>query len=54
MVVALDNSGSMKKNDPERLLPKVVLGFAGELPAEAVGRRLVDAVQPARLGSLPR
>jgi pSer/pThr/pTyr-binding forkhead associated (FHA) protein/Mg-chelatase subunit ChlD len=31
IVLALDNSGSMKQNDPQRLLPRVVTEFAGRL-----------------------
>jgi hypothetical protein len=31
IMLALDNSGSMKKNDPQRLLPQVVTAFAGRL-----------------------
>jgi pSer/pThr/pTyr-binding forkhead associated (FHA) protein len=34
IMLALDNSGSMKKNDPQRLLPKVVTEFAGRLGPE--------------------
>jgi pSer/pThr/pTyr-binding forkhead associated (FHA) protein len=31
IMLALDNSGSMKKNDPQRLLPRVVTEFASRL-----------------------
>src|SRR5437588_7217747 len=31
IMLALDNSGSMKRNDPQRLLPKVVTEFAERL-----------------------
>jgi uncharacterized protein YegL len=31
IMLALDNSGSMKQNDPQRLLPRVVTEFAGRL-----------------------
>jgi Mg-chelatase subunit ChlD len=44
VALALDNSGSMKKNDPERLLPKVVSGFADELmPDSRLGIVVFDA-----------
>lgn len=35
VVLLLDNSGSMKKNDPQRLTPEVVSAFAGRMPPAA-------------------
>lgn len=35
VMVVLDNSGSMKKNDPEALMGKAVASFAAHLPAES-------------------
>ena len=34
VVLALDNSGSMKKNDPEKLMNPAVLAFAARLPQD--------------------
>jgi Mg-chelatase subunit ChlD len=35
LVLVLDNSGSMKKNDPEALMSKAVSAFAGSLPPDS-------------------
>lgn len=35
VMVVLDNSGSMKKNDPDALMSKAVSAFAGSLPADS-------------------
>lgn len=35
VVMALDNSGSMRKNDKDALMSKAVAAFAGRLPADA-------------------
>lgn len=49
VMVVLDNSGSMKKNDPDALMGKAVSAFAGRLPSESrLGVVIFDqAVRPA-------
>ena len=49
VMVVLDNSGSMKKNDPGALMGKAVSAFAGDLPADSrMGIVIFDqGVRPA-------
>jgi pSer/pThr/pTyr-binding forkhead associated (FHA) protein len=54
VVLALDNSGSMKKNDPDNLMRPAVLTFAARLPQDTrLGIVVFDTVSRLTLGLSP-
>ena len=54
VVLALDNSGSMKTNDPEKLMRPAVLAFAARLPQDtSLGIVVFDTVSRLALGLSP-